>query len=461
MKNRTLLSIDLGSAYTKLAIRRDWHDESQLLRDLPLATPEVDFCVPSVVTRVEGSGGREWLTGAKAAARPPRSKDEPVTTTDGDVVGIGIGLAPGFGGNRSERVAQSVVALDRVIHEMRAGEMAALQEIPFGCYYGSVEDRFDDVFTRPMRPLIDAGVRFELAIGNHDGEDCHAGAAQNATDDQDNLQRSCHLAASGRRDPEALVGHLAHLHPHMREDYAQEMGLYGNILVVPADPDYWPPAHRDVVLTLDDILIEDGVIASFSRSEITHAAMGRFGNVILVGGETDQAFTAQPGEVVRLWLTNTANARVFSVRLPGARMKLVGGDSGRVEHEQFVEEVILAPSERVVVDALFDRAGALTLEHRTPGLGPHREPAPEDVPRGLRLDERGRLAAEGLLAELGRAVDLVQLRDPLGAAHVRGPCRREGHVPFPVDVRGLRMIGLVVRQDEIRQYTEAFPDQFR
>lgn len=71
MKNRTVLSIDLGSAYTKLAIRRDWHHESQLLRDLPLATPEVDFCVPSVVTRVEGAGGTEWLTGSAAATRPP------------------------------------------------------------------------------------------------------------------------------------------------------------------------------------------------------------------------------------------------------------------------------------------------------------------------------------------------------------------------------------------------------
>lgn len=47
-------------------------------------------------------------------------------------------------------------------------------------------------------------------------------------------------------------------------------------------------------------------------------------------------------------------------------MKLVGGDSGHVEHEQFVEDVTLAPSERVVVDVLFDRAGTLTLEHRTP-----------------------------------------------------------------------------------------------
>ena len=32
-------------------------------------------------------------------------------------------------------------------------------------------------------------------------------------------------------------------HPHIREDYGQEMGLYGNFLVVPRDPDYWPPAQ--------------------------------------------------------------------------------------------------------------------------------------------------------------------------------------------------------------------------
>jgi FtsP/CotA-like multicopper oxidase with cupredoxin domain len=47
-------------------------------------------------------------------------------------------------------------------------------------------------------------------------------------------------------------------------------------------------------------------------------------------------------------------------------MKLVGGDSGHVEHEEFVDEVILAPSERVVVDALFDEPGEHTLEHHTP-----------------------------------------------------------------------------------------------
>jgi FtsP/CotA-like multicopper oxidase with cupredoxin domain len=155
-------------------------------------------------------------------------------------------------------------------------------------------------------------------------------------------------------------------HPHIREDYGQEMGLYGNVIVVPRDPDYWGPVHREMTLTLDDVLIEDGAIAPFSRSETTHSAMGRFGNVLLVGGETDLSLDARWGEVVRFYLTNTANTRVFRVQLPGARMKLVGGDSGRHEHEELVEHVTLAPSERVVVDVLFDEPGRYTLEHLTP-----------------------------------------------------------------------------------------------
>jgi FtsP/CotA-like multicopper oxidase with cupredoxin domain len=154
-------------------------------------------------------------------------------------------------------------------------------------------------------------------------------------------------------------------HPHIREDYGQEMGLYGNILVTPSEPDYWPPASRELLLTLDDILIEDGRIAAFGE-ETTHVAMGRFGNVMLVAGEPDLSLQAKRGEVVRFYFTNTANTRVFNVTLPGAQMKLVGADAGHYEHEELVEEVLLAPSERVVVDVLFDEAGEHELEHRTP-----------------------------------------------------------------------------------------------
>src|SRR5215211_1100832 len=107
-------------------------------------------------------------------------------------------------------------------------------------------------------------------------------------------------------------------HPHIREDYGQELGLYGNLLVVPSEEDYLPPAHRELLLTLDDVLIEDGRIAA------------------------------------------------FNVAVPGARMKLVGADSGHYEREELIEEALLAPSERVVVDVLFDRTGEVALEHRTP-----------------------------------------------------------------------------------------------
>jgi FtsP/CotA-like multicopper oxidase with cupredoxin domain len=155
-------------------------------------------------------------------------------------------------------------------------------------------------------------------------------------------------------------------HPHIREDYGQELGLYGNIIVTPADPDYWPAAHRELALTLDDVLVEDGRIAPFSPSGPTHVAMGRFGNVMLVSGDPELSLDAKRGEVVRLYLTNTANTRVFNVTLPGAQMKLVGADSGHYEHEAVVDEVLVAPSERVVVDVLFDEPGEVLLEHRTP-----------------------------------------------------------------------------------------------
>jgi FtsP/CotA-like multicopper oxidase with cupredoxin domain len=155
-------------------------------------------------------------------------------------------------------------------------------------------------------------------------------------------------------------------HPHIREDYAIDMGLYGNIVVDPRDPDYWPPCDRDVVLAIDDFLLEEGEAAAYERSEPDHVAMGRFGNVLLVNGAPDWTLDARRGEVVRFFLTNTANTRVFDLRIAGATMKLVGGDSGRYERETFIDDVVLAPSERAVVDVLFDQPGEATLEHVTP-----------------------------------------------------------------------------------------------
>ena len=228
-------------------------------------------------------------------------------------------------------------------------------------------------------------------------------------------------------------------HPHIREDYGQEMGLYANILVVPTDPDYWPPVHRELLLTLDDVLVEDGKIAPFSRTETTYAAMGRFGNVLLVGGETDLSLTIQRGEVVRFYLTNTANTRVFKVALPGARMKLVGGDSGRHEHEQFVDSVILAPSERAIVDVLVDEPGQLTLEHQTPERtyplatitvsADEVGPAPPAV-RELALKPEWVAERERLAPFLSAPPDKTLALSPRWTWDARGPSRlRVPHAP--------------------------------
>lgn len=155
-------------------------------------------------------------------------------------------------------------------------------------------------------------------------------------------------------------------HPHVREDYGLDMGLYGCIVVDPVDHDYWPPVNREEVVTLDDVLIEDGRMAPFRIDGPTHVAMGRFGNVMLTRGENQLRLRARAGEVVRFYLVNTANTRLFNVRIPGCRMKLIGGDSGRYEHETFVGSILLAPSERAIVDVSFESPGVYSLAHDTP-----------------------------------------------------------------------------------------------
>jgi FtsP/CotA-like multicopper oxidase with cupredoxin domain len=196
-------------------------------------------------------------------------------------------------------------------------------------------------------------------------------------------------------------------HPHIREDYGQEMGLYGNILATPKDPEYWAPANREVVLTLDDILIEDGQIAAFSASETTHVAMGRFGNVMLTSGEAELSLEVKRGEVVRFYFTNTANTRVFNVTLPGARMKLVGADAGHYEREELVDEVMLAPSERVVVDVLFPKTGNLDLEHKTPERTYRLASinVADDQPDESFADEFGRLRSNRDMADLRTQIE--------------------------------------------------------
>ncbi|MDP3909331.1 MAG: multicopper oxidase family protein [Gemmatimonadales bacterium] len=157
-------------------------------------------------------------------------------------------------------------------------------------------------------------------------------------------------------------------HPHHREDIQQDLGLYGNLLVQSPDPAFFGPAHRDAVLMLDDFLVADSAPVPHGTEAPTHALMGRFGNVFLVNGEPAYRLAVKRGEVVRFYLTNAANTRVFNVSIDGARLKLVGGDVGKLEREQWVESVVLAPAERWIVDARFERPGEATIVNRVQAI---------------------------------------------------------------------------------------------
>lgn len=157
-------------------------------------------------------------------------------------------------------------------------------------------------------------------------------------------------------------------HPHVREDVQQALGLYGNILVRPANPAYYSPVDREEVLMLSDVLIGDGGLTPFGASSPTHALMGRFGNVLLVNGEVRPRLRASRGDVVRFYLTNASSSRTYNLSFTGARMKLVAGDGSKFEREEWVPSVVIGPSERYIVETEFARTGSIALVNRVQAL---------------------------------------------------------------------------------------------
>lgn len=152
-------------------------------------------------------------------------------------------------------------------------------------------------------------------------------------------------------------------HPHVREDYQQELGLYGNFVV--EEDGYWSDADQEEYLIFDDIL-EDG---DFSSKVVTNTLMGRFGDTILINDKTDYTLSVTQGEINRIFITNVANTRTFDIEFEGSEMKLVGGDLGRIEHEVMVDDVVAAPAERYIVELLYPKAGTFAITHRGKKIG--------------------------------------------------------------------------------------------
>ncbi|MDP3917185.1 MAG: multicopper oxidase family protein [Nanoarchaeota archaeon] len=153
-------------------------------------------------------------------------------------------------------------------------------------------------------------------------------------------------------------------HPHIREDSQQDLGLAGNMLVSTVNGEI--PANKEELLILDDALIEDGKFVPYGKEHANFALMGRFGNTMLINGKTDYSLKVNKGDVVRFYLTNVANARPFNFRIDGAKMKLVGGDIGFYEREVFIDNIIIAPAERYIIDVYFEKEGEYSIQNNNP-----------------------------------------------------------------------------------------------
>jgi len=143
-------------------------------------------------------------------------------------------------------------------------------------------------------------------------------------------------------------------HPHIREDYTQEMWLYGNFSVT--EKDYWNSVDREEFMILDDFSLDD----PFYKDKVNKTLMGRFGNIMMINNDENYNLNVNQYETARLYLTNVANTRTFDFGIykdwKEIDLKLVWGDIGRIEKETMIKTQIIAPAERYIVEARFDQA---------------------------------------------------------------------------------------------------------
>lgn len=152
-------------------------------------------------------------------------------------------------------------------------------------------------------------------------------------------------------------------HPHVREDKQQELGLYGTILV---EPNETKPSVRKEVIVLDDILLEEKGLPIFLDKETNFSVMGRYGNVYLVNGKTDYQLKIKVGERIQLFLLNASNARPIKFGINNAQIKVIGSDVGFYEKPFFADSITLSPSERAIVEILFEKTGEFSLLNKKP-----------------------------------------------------------------------------------------------
>lgn len=134
-------------------------------------------------------------------------------------------------------------------------------------------------------------------------------------------------------------------HPHFDETVQLERGLCGALLVRgPGEPQF--DAER--VLLIDDVALDRNAQFKPTGGWIEFHN-GREGNTRLVNGRQEPELSMAAGQVERWRIANVASARYVRLSIGGQPFRIIGSDGGRLESAVAVNEVLLAPSDRIDV----------------------------------------------------------------------------------------------------------------
>ncbi|MGC1210950.1 MAG: multicopper oxidase family protein [Micromonospora sp.] len=156
-------------------------------------------------------------------------------------------------------------------------------------------------------------------------------------------------------------------HPHLHGTVADQLfaGLMGAI-VVQRDDSVPLPAQRERVLVITDTTLDGDRIA---RANQRDRMLGREGELVLVNGRLKPTMTVSPGGYEHWHIINACTSRFMRLRLEGAELLQVAGDTGRLATPTQVDNILLATGNRA------------ELLVRIPGPGRHQLVA-EPVDRG-------------------------------------------------------------------------------
>jgi FtsP/CotA-like multicopper oxidase with cupredoxin domain len=131
-------------------------------------------------------------------------------------------------------------------------------------------------------------------------------------------------------------------HSHANETVQIERGLYGALVVLGPDE---PVFDADRLLVLDDVKLDRH--GNIAKTALIDRHSGREGRVLVINGRSEPEYEIAAGQVERWRIVNACSARYVRLSIGGRPFRIIGGDGGLRTDAVTVDEMLLAPAERV------------------------------------------------------------------------------------------------------------------